>query len=496
MPGIHLEMNHITKRFPGVLALNDVSISVEKGEIHALLGENGAGKSTLIKVLAGAFPADAGEILLEGKPVHIGKPWEAQALGIIVMHQEINMIPALDVATNIALNKEPSKWFHLDKKAMHESARHSLSMLDFDIKTTAVMKDLSFAQMQMVEIARAVSKNPKIIVMDEPTASLTNKEKDDLYRVIRLLKEKGVSIIYITHLLDEVFRFADRVSVLRDGQHIGTHPVAEMDVGKLIQMMVGRKLEYTQRQSVCTDEVVLEVKSLSQKGVLQDISFSLKKGEILGIAGLAGAGRTELARAIFGADKHSGGEIIKDGASLKINRPSDAMKNSVGLVPEERKTQGLMMLMPIRENINITSFEKVSRFWHLNFKQMRTRAERFIGMLNINPNHPLRIVSKLSGGNQQKVVVAKSMCGDMDILIIDEPTRGMDVGAKDEIHNILHGMAARGKSIIMISSEMPELLKMCDRILVMRDGRLTGELDQSEATQEKILRYAMGGTDA
>lgn len=493
MGEIYLEMRNITKQFPGVKALDNVSLSVEKGEIHALLGENGAGKSTLIKILAGAFPADTGEIILEGNKVSINKPWEAQDLGIIVMHQEINMIPALDVATNISLGKEPTKNLQLDKKAMHKKAKEYLDILGFDIKTTAIMKNLSFAQMQMVEIARAVSKNPKIVVMDEPTASLTNKEKEQLYRVIMLLKEKGVSIIYITHLLDEVFRFADRVTVLRDGQHIGTNLVSDMNFDRLINMMVGRKLEHTERKSVFTNEVVLEINHLSETGVLHDISFSLRKGEILGIAGLAGAGRTELARAIYGADKKTGGEVIKNGKVLKINSPADALKNSIGLVPEERKTQGLVRLMPIRENINISSLDAITKYTQVSYKKMKQRAAEFIEKLDINPKYQMRIANKLSGGNQQKVVVAKSMCRNTDILIIDEPTRGMDVGAKDEIHNILQQMAESGKSVIMISSEMPELLKMSDRILVMRDGQITGQFDKAEVTQEKILSCAMGG---
>lgn len=493
MSNIHLEMKNISKQFPGVKALDNVSLSIEKGEIHALLGENGAGKSTLMKILAGAIAADEGEIVLSGSTVDIDKPWEAQDLGIIVMHQEINMIPELDVATNIALGKEPTKNLHLSKKEMHQNAKKYLDMLGFDIDTSAPMKTLSFAEMQMVEIARAVSKDPKIVVMDEPTASLTNKEKEQLYRVIGVLKENGVSIIYITHLLEEVFSFTDRVTVLRDGKLIGTKMVSEMDVDKLIHMMVGRTLEYSERESVFQSEVVLEVNNIEEEGVLHDISFQLRKGEILGIAGLAGAGRTELARAVFGADRKTGGEIIKNGKKLKINSPSDALKNSIGLVPEERKTQGLLMLMPIRENINISSFDGIMRFGHLSYRKMKKRAVDFVKKLNVNPKHPMRLVSKLSGGNQQKVVVARSMCKDTDILIIDEPTRGMDVGAKEEIHNILHQMTVEGKSIIMISSEMPELLKMSDRVLVMRGGRITGEFDKCDVTQEKILSCAMGG---
>ena len=489
----YLEMRNITKQFPGVKALSDVSLSVEKGEIHALLGENGAGKSTLIKILAGAFAADSGEILLGGKKVTIDNPWEAQDLGIIVMHQEINMIPALDVAINISLGKEPVKYGQLDQKEMHKKAKEYLDILGFDIKTTEIMKNLSFAQMQMVEIARAISMNPKVIVMDEPTASLTDKEKEQLYSAILLLKEKGVSIIYITHLLDEVFRFADRVTVLRDGQHIGTKMVCDMNFDQLIHMMVGRDLDRSRRESVFQDSVVLEVKNLEEEGVLHDISFSLRKGEILGIAGLAGAGRTELARAIYGADKRTGGQIIKNGKVLSINSPNDALKNSIGLVPEERKTQGIIRLMPIRENISISSLDVITKYSQISYRKMKQRAIELIDRLDIHPKDQMRIVNKLSGGNQQKVVVAKSMCRDTEILIIDEPTRGMDVGAKEEIHAILQQMAESGKSIIMISSEMPELLKMSDRILVMRDGRISGQFDKAEATQEKILSCAMGG---
>ena len=489
----HLIMKNITKTFPGVKALDDVTMEVKKGEIHALLGENGAGKSTLIKILAGAFQADAGEIILDGEKIEINNPWEAQDLGIIVMHQEINAIPALDVSTNISLGKEIEKNKHLDQTTMHKKAKESLEALGFDIDTHSLMRDLSFAQMQMVEIARAVSKNPKLIVMDEPTASLTNKEKEQLYRVVRLLKDKGVSIIYITHLLDEVFAFADRVTVLRDGKWIGTDEVSNMNFEKLIQMMVGRKIEHYDRQSVFTDEVVLEVKNIVRKGVLNDLSFNLRKGEILGFAGLAGAGRTELARAVYGADPKDAGVVIMNGKEISIKSPSDSLDHSIGLVPEERKTQGLMMMMPVRENINMSSLDSIINFGHISYKKMTEKAVHFIDKLNVHPTYYDRQVSKLSGGNQQKVVVARSMCKDTQILIIDEPTRGMDVGAKEEIYAILQKMAEDGKSIIMISSEMPELLRMSDRILVMRDGNITGEFTKEEATQEKILSCAMGG---
>lgn len=486
-------MKNITKNFPGVKALDDVTMEVKKGEIHALLGENGAGKSTLIKILAGAFKADEGEIILDGQKIEINNPWEAQDMGIIVMHQEINAIPALDVSTNISLGKEVEKGGHLDQATMHKKAKEHLESLGFDIDTHALMRDLSFAQMQMVEIARAVSKDPKLVVMDEPTASLTNKEKEQLYRVIKILKDKGVSIIYITHLLDEVFAFADRVTVLRDGKWIGTENVSDMTFDKLIQMMVGRKIEHHDRKSVYTDEVVLEVKNIVREGVLHNLSFNLRKGEILGFAGLAGAGRTELARAVYGADHKDSGTVIMNGKEITINSPSDALDHSIGLVPEERKTQGLMMLMPLRENINMSSLDNIIKFGHISYKKMTEKAVEFIDKLKVHPHYYDRLVSKLSGGNQQKVVVARSMCKDTQILIIDEPTRGMDVGAKEEIYAILQQMAEDGKSIIMISSEMPELLRMSDRILVMRDGNITGEFSREEATQEKILSCAMGG---
>lgn len=495
--GTVLSVKGISKSFPGVKALDDVSLDVKSGEIHALLGENGAGKSTFIKIVSGVFRADEGQIFMEGNRLEVKSPADAVHAGISVVHQELNIVPWLDVATNFMLGNERTKKFLniVDKKYSIRKAKESLGMLGFDIDVTKKMQMLSFAEQQMVEIAKIVSTKPKVIIMDEPTASLAQKERENLYGVVENLRQQGVGIIYITHIFDEVFRLADRVSVLRDGKYIGTKDKDELDEETLIKMVVGREVRSTPRKSVAGDEVVLEVKNLSVEGKLHDVNFNLKRGEILGFAGLAGAGRSEIVRCVFGADKKDAGEIWVEGKQVEINSPYDAYRAGIAMVPEERKSEGLMMEMTMEYNNACASlFKTTNKAGLISYKKVKKLAYEAIEQFEISPPDVTRKAKLFSGGNQQKIVVSKCVCADPKILIIDEPTRGVDVGAKEEIHTILDDMAKDGKSIIVVSSELLEVLKLSDRVLVVREGRIVAELDGTEVGQETIMQYAMGGS--
>ena len=490
-----LQMNHITKRFPGVLALSNVNFTLRKGEVHALLGENGAGKSTLMKILSGVYQPDEGDIIFEGKPVSFSDPLSAQNAGITIIHQEFNLFPESTVEENIFLGREfckNNRW-RLDEKQQRQAATEILQKLNLNISPETLVSDLTVAQQQMVEIAKAISVNAKILIMDEPTAALTETEIESLFQVTRLLKAQGTGIVYISHRLEELALIADRATVMRDGQYIDTVDYETVKISELIAMMVGRELGniYPRREARTHQEPVLEVNGLTRKGVLNNIDFTLNRGEILGFAGLMGAGRTELARAIFGADPIDSGTIKLNGKTIVIKGISDAIAQGISYLTEDRKKEGLALNLSVERNIMLGNYpEYADRFGHVDSKRCQQTSEEQVRTLRIKTPHLEQAALNLSGGNQQKIIIARWVCKDTDILIFDEPTRGIDVGAKLEIYELMNRLVAKGKSIIMISSELPEVLGMCDRILVMRSGRITGELTADNATQEKIMQYA------
>lgn len=488
-----LRMEGICKAFPGVQALKDVNLIVLKGEVMALIGENGAGKSTLMKILSGVYQKDSGRIIIEGQNVNIQSPLDSQKLGISVIHQELNLMPNLSIAENIFMGREKRRSrFFLDKKETYRESMQLLKMVGLEIDANTMVKDLSIAQRQMVEVAKALSLNSKLIIMDEPTSSLTDREIEILMDIIRNIKDRGVSIIFISHKLSEIFNIADRITVLRDGNTVGTVDAKDCDEEALIQMMIGRELKdiFDKVQGEVGD-TILEVKGLSSGKVLKNISFTLKRGEILGFAGLVGAGRSELMRAIFGIDDFDEGEIYLEGRKVTIKHPLDAIKLGIGFVPEDRKLQGLILGMTVRENITLPSLEKMSSNGFVNIKKEKTVCDEFIKKLLIKTPHQEQKVLNLSGGNQQKVVISKWLAIKPKILILDEPTRGIDVGAKKEIHSLMSRLTREGVTIIMVSSELPEILGMSDRIIVMHNGVITGEMSRSEATQNKILKLAI-----
>ena len=491
-----LEMRNISKQYPGVRALDDVSLSVEVGEIHALLGENGAGKSTMMKILAGAQSKDGGEILLNGVPVHIDSPQKAMSLGISIIYQEFNLVPYLSAGENIYLGREPRAAIpgFVDFKKLYADAQEVLDKLGVKIDARAPVNTLSVAGQQMVEIAKATSKKSKIIVMDEPSATLTDHELRALFRLMLQLKSEGVSIVYISHRLEEIVEVCDRATIMRDGHHVATRDVKDLSREEIIKLMVGRELkDAIPKVAAEQGEVALEVKHLTRKGVLNDVSFTVRKGEVLGIAGLVGAGRTETARVIFGADPMDSGSIEIFGQPVRIKSPQDAIKHGIGLVTEDRKQQGLVLGMVVRENTTLANLDFLSSLGFIRRGEERSVAEKYKTDLAIKTPTIEQTVHNLSGGNQQKVVLAKWLFTGSKILIFDEPTRGIDVGAKAEIYKLMNELAKNGVAIIMISSELPEVLGMSDRIIVMHEGRLTGELSRADATQEKIMHLATGG---
>ncbi|WP_219351819.1 sugar ABC transporter ATP-binding protein [Citrobacter sp. Colony219] len=490
-----LQMSHITKRFPGVLALSNVDFTLRKGEVHALLGENGAGKSTLMKILSGVYQPDEGDIIFENQPVSFANPLSAQSVGITIIHQEFNLFPELTVEDNIFIGREfckNNRW-RLDEKQQRQAAIDILQKLNLNISPDMLVADLTVAQQQMVEIAKAISVNAKILIMDEPTAALTETEIDSLFRVTRLLKEQGTGIVYISHRLEELALIADRATVMRDGQFIATVDYDSVKISDLIAMMVGRDLGniYPRREPQPQRKPVLEVSGLTRKGVLNNIDFTLHQGEILGFAGLMGAGRTELARAIFGADPIDSGTIKLNGKETVIKDIPDAIQQGISYLTEDRKKEGLALGLSVERNIMLGNYPEYSnRYGNVDSKRCQQTSEEQVKALRIKTPHLEQAALNLSGGNQQKIIIARWVCKDTDILIFDEPTRGIDVGAKLEIYELMNRLVAKGKSIIMISSELPEVLGMCDRILVMRNGRITGELASDDATQEKIMQYA------
>ena len=487
-----LRMHNITKSFLGVQALRDVQLEVQGGEIHALMGENGAGKSTLMKILAGIYRPDCGGIEIDGQPVTINSSKEARALGISIIHQELQLAPNLSVAENVSLGREPhfvGGW--LDKRTMNRTTLQLLQQVGASFPPTTLVSTLSVAQQQLVEIAKALSEHARILVMDEPTASLSERETQKLFEIIRQLRDQGIAIIYISHRMSEVYELADRVTVLRDGQYAGTLVDHEIHADELIRRMVGRTLQDLYLHDVVpVGEVVLDVKNITDGWSIGPISLSLRRGEIVGMAGLIGAGRTELARLIFGADRARSGEIYIHGRLTAIHHPSDAIRAGIGLVPESRKEQGLFLQMAIGENITINAMPRFSVAGFLNRSRLRRVAQQQVNELNIRLASLDQAVMNLSGGNQQKVVLARWLTLNPTVLLLDEPTRGVDVGAKAEIYRIMSQLAHAGVAILMISSELPEILGMSDRILVMREGRITAELPGRTTTQEEIMLHA------
>lgn len=494
MNDILLKMTGICKSFPGVKALDNVHLEVTKGEVHALLGENGAGKSTLLKILAGVYTKDAGNIEFEGEVIKTLDTKISENLGIAVIYQEFSTLPHLSIAENIFLAQQPKgKSGLIDWKKCNEESRKLLKRVGLDIDPSIPIRDLKVAEQQMVEIAKALSKKAKLIVMDEPTAPLTQREIDNLFSVIKDLQSQGVSIIYVSHRLIEIKQICDRMTILRDGTFITQKDVADTSINDMIRLMVGRDLsDMFPKADVKIGKEVLTARHLSTKEKLNDISLNLYAGEILGIAGLVGAGRTELARAIFGADMVSSGEVAVDGEPIKKIDIPMMIRHGVGLVPEDRKKQGLVLMMNVCHNITLSSLKSFSETGRLVISKEEKSAEDFVEKLRIVTPGIFQETSNLSGGNQQKVVLSKWLCANCKVLIIDEPTRGIDVGAKKEIYELMGELVKTGIGIIMISSEMPELIGVCDRILVMHEGSLTGEIDRKDFSEELIMSYATG----
>ncbi|MGE5614584.1 MAG: sugar ABC transporter ATP-binding protein [Bacillota bacterium] len=487
-----IRMEGIHKYFPGVHALNNCSFELKKGEVHGLVGENGAGKSTLMKVLTGIYQKDKGTVYYKGETVNFRTPGEARQMGIGMIHQELHLMPHLSVAENIFIGREHMKGILLDNRKTINEARELLESLNIDIDPSTKIQDLTVSKQQMVEIAKALSFKAEVLIMDEPTAALTDNEIEELFKFIRELRAQGVGIIYISHRMEELGKITDRITVMRDGQYIGTVNTADTTIDQIIQMMVGRVIyEQPKTRSMVPEDAptVLEVKNLSSP-LVKNVSFKLKKGEILGIAGLMGSGRTEMARLIFGADPKTGGEIYVNGQKVKINNPYDAVKYGIGYLSEDRKRYGLATDLNVIDNVLLASLRNYIKYGLVDRRKAAEATSRFIKRINIKTPSMEQLLKNLSGGNQQKVVVAKWLLKNCDILIFDEPTRGIDVGSKSEIYKLMNELVHEGKSIIMISSEMPELIRMSDRIAVMREGVLTGTLNIEEATQEKIMRLA------
>ena len=493
MGDIILTMEGIDKSFPGVHALDHVQLEIRKGEVLALMGENGAGKSTLMKVLTGIYTKDSGTILYEGKEVEFHSAREAQEAGIVIVHQELNMLGHLTVAQNIFIGREFKKGLSIDDRKMNEEAAKLFRRLNIDIDPTETMSKLTVGKQQMCEIAKAISHKAKIIIFDEPSAALTETEIEELFKIIRDLREQQIGIVYISHRMDEIKVITDRVTVMRDGAYVGTLITKDCTKNDIINMMVGRVIyEEPKTQSMVKPDapVVLKVEHLNAGRMVQDISFELRKGEILGFSGLMGAGRTETARAIFGADPKESGKIYINGKEVSINSPLDAVKNGIGYLSEDRKRFGIVVQKSLAENTTLPSLKGFLHGIFIDKSRENRTADEYVDSLAIKTPGVDQLVVNLSGGNQQKVVVAKWLCKNSDILIFDEPTRGIDVGAKNEIYKLMNRLAEEGKSIIMISSEMTEILRMSDRIIVMCEGKITGELDIAEASQETIMNLA------
>jgi ABC-type sugar transport system ATPase subunit len=492
-----IEMRGIVKRYPGVIALRDVSLAVEPGEVMALVGENGAGKSTLLKILAGAERADDGVIEVSGEPIQAISPRESQARGIAVIYQELNLANDLSVAENIYVGRElKTRLGTIDFRAMERGAGELLATLGISISPAEIVGNLNIALRQMVEIAKALLVDARVVVMDEPTSSLTKEEVDTLLRLVRQLRSNGVSVIYVSHRMQEIFQIADRITVMRDGAVVGVRDAATASPGAIVQMMVGRELEdlYGVRTAPVDPSAVptLEVRGLGSGKLLHDVSFSVRPGEIVALAGLIGAGRSDAALAIFGAAKRTGGEIFIDGKPMALRTPREAMDAGIGFVPEDRKSQGLFLGLPVRENMSSASLEKISRLSLVSRRRDKSLAQQFAQMLGLRSSAIEVAAGTLSGGNQQKVVLARWLARSPRLLILDEPTRGVDVGAKAEIYQLIRNIASEGVAILVISSELTEVLGIADRIVVMREGYGVGELDAADASERRVMALATG----
>lgn len=488
-----LEMKGISKSFPGVNALKNINISVEKGEVHGLLGANGAGKSTLMKVLSGVMEADQGEIVFQGESVRFSSPLAAQRKGITIIHQELSLVPSLSVAENIFLGRLFGKAYSINWKQVNDKAAELLKRIGTDLNPNTIVRHLSVAQMQLVEIAKALSYNADLIIMDEPSAVLSGPELSQLFDTIRSLTGKGVTVIYISHRLEEIFTICDRITIMRDGEVVETRNIADTNREQMIRGIVGRDLkeEYPPSESGQPGNVILEVKGLGLKDIFQDISFQVREGEIVGLAGLVGAGRTEIARAIFGADRLDQGEVYYKGKRIHVKNPQQAIQSGIALVPEDRKAHGLITRFPLRLNFTMAALKKVVTFGFINAKEERRVSEELVKQLHIKTPTIEQSAINLSGGNQQKVVVAKYLFSDADVLILDEPTRGVDVGARREIYLVIRELTRKGKAVILISSDWDELIALSDRLVVLHEGRMKGELSGSQANSELILQHAL-----
>ena len=493
-----LELRGVSKSYGGVQAVRDVSFAVEQASVHALIGENGAGKSTLVKILAGVTHPDEGQVLIDGQPHRIGDPQTAHRLGIVAMYQEPTVFPDLTVAENVFAGRQPRSSFRtVDWSAMRTEATGILDELGADFGPETPVLGLGVADRQLLEIAKALSSSARVLIMDEPTAALSPHEVERLFAIVRALRERGVAVIYISHRLEEVAAIADVVTVLRDGQHIATRPAAELPQHEIIRLMVGRSLDALfPKEAAEIGDVVLEARGLTRRGVFSNVSFELRRGEIVGLAGFVGSGRTEVARAIFGIDPLEGGELWIDGRAFRPRSPRAALSRGLAYLPEDRLHQGLVQPMSIRDNVAMAVLPELSPGGILRPGRERVLARRFMDELRIKATTPAQAVRSLSGGNQQKVVLAKWLAAQPKILLLDEPTHGVDVGTKADVHRTISHLAKQGLTILLISSELPEVLGMSDRILVMREGRLVAELPRAEATQERVIQAAAGVGEA
>jgi inositol transport system ATP-binding protein len=490
-----LKMKGITKEFPGVKALSNVDLNIKPGTVHALMGENGAGKSTLMKILIGMYAEYHGEIILNGKKVKFKDIKQALDMGISMIHQELTYVENMTIAENIFLGKEPAfKKVWINEKTMVKKTKELMNRIGIDLNPKTLMKDLSVSEKQMVEMAKAISYDSKIIIMDEPTSAISDREVEQLFKIIKELKKNDVAIIYISHKMDEIFKISDQLTILRDGTFVGTYDTEQLTIDTLVSLMVGRQLTdlFPKRNSE-VGEVILSVSGLKKENAYNDITFHVRKGEIVGIAGLMGAGRTEVVNSIFGLEPYEQGEVRLRGERVVIKSPADAINLGIGLVSEDRKQIGLVLPLSVRENMSLPNLHLFSNFTVVSKAKEKKIVDKMIHDLSIKTPHSDQLVKNLSGGNQQKIVIAKSLLRDPDVLILDEPTRGIDIGAKSEIYQLISKLAEEGKAIIMVSSELPEILGLSDRILVLHEGKITGELIREEANQEKIMKFAVGG---